>query len=58
MKVALYARVSKSDKDKDGNPVQNPENQLMKLRAYATAQGFEVYKVYQDMRSGEEGERP
>ena len=58
MKVALYARVSKADKDKDGNHVQNPENQLMKLRAYAHAQGFEVYKEYQDMKSGADAHRP
>ncbi len=43
MKVALYARVSTSDKD------QNPETQLMPMRDYIEAQGWEVYKTYVDM---------
>ena len=40
MKVALYARVSTSDKDQD------PGTQLMALRDYGTAQGWEVVKEY------------
>ncbi len=43
MKVALYARVSTSDKD------QNPETQLMPMRDFIQAQGWEVYKTYVDM---------
>ncbi len=42
MKVALYARVSTSDKD------QEPETQLMPLRDFAKAQGWEVFKEYID----------
>ena len=52
MKVALYARVSKSDKS------QNPENQLIKLRKYAKDLGYEVYKEYTDERSGADAHRP
>ncbi len=43
MKVALYGRVSTSDKD------QNPETQLMPMRDFIEAQGWEVYKTYVDI---------
>ena len=42
MKVALYARVSTSDKNQD------PETQLMALRDYCSAQGWEVVHEYVD----------
>ena len=42
MKIAVYARVSTSDKDQD------PETQLMPLRDFCTAQGWEVTKEYVD----------
>jgi DNA invertase Pin-like site-specific DNA recombinase len=42
VKVALYARVSTSDKD------QNPETQLMPLRDFVKAQGWEPYREYID----------
>src|SRR5918999_6507659 len=42
MKVALYARVSTSDKDQD------PETQLLPLRDFCAAQGWEVYREYVD----------
>ena len=42
MKVALYARVSTSDKD------QEPETQLMALRDFVRAQGWETYREYVD----------
>ncbi len=42
MKVAIYARVSTSDRD------QNPETQLMPLRDFCLAQGWEVFKEYVD----------
>ena len=45
MKVALYARVSTVDKDQD------PETQLMALRDYCRAQGWEVSKEYVDTAS-------
>ena len=37
MRVAIYARVSTSDKNQD------PETQLMPLRDFCIAQGLEVY---------------
>ena len=45
MKVAIYARVSTSDKNQD------PETQLIYLRDYCTAQGWEVYREYVDKAS-------
>lgn len=45
-KVALYARVSKTDKS------QNPETQLVRLREYSENQGFEVFSEYIDRASG------
>ena len=40
--VALYARVSTTDKD------QNPETQLIQLREYCQTQGWTVYREYVD----------
>jgi len=45
VKVALYARVSTSDKD------QNPLTQLLPLRDFCQAQGWEVYREYVDQVS-------
>ena len=45
MKIAIYARVSTSDKDQD------PETQLMPLRDYARALELEVYREYVDQAS-------
>lgn len=42
MRVALYARVSTNDKD------QNTETQLLPLREYCKAKGWEVYREYVD----------
>jgi DNA invertase Pin-like site-specific DNA recombinase len=42
MKAALYARVSTDDKG------QNPETQLLQLRAYLARTGWELYNVYID----------
>ena len=52
MKVALYARVSKADESQD------PENQLIRLRAYATERGYEIFDEYVDMASGADANRP
>jgi DNA invertase Pin-like site-specific DNA recombinase len=52
MRVALYARVSRSDKE------QNPENQLLKLRQYSISKGWEIYAQYQDFASGASPSRP
>ena len=42
MKVALYGRVSTSDKE------QNPETQLLPMREFVNNQGWETYKEYVD----------
>lgn len=42
MRVALYARVSTDDRDQD------PETQLLALRDYARAQGWDVHGEYVD----------
>jgi DNA invertase Pin-like site-specific DNA recombinase len=52
MKVALYARVSKADESQD------PENQLIRLRAYATERGWEIFDEYKDLASGADANRP
>ncbi len=52
MKVALYARVSKADNSQD------PENQLLRLREYATQHSWVVYREYVDEASGADPNRP
>lgn len=52
MKVALYARVSKHDKE------QNPENQLIKMKEFVARNGWEIYKIYIDHASGAKTSRP
>ncbi len=52
MKVAIYARVSTTDKGQDTT------NQLRELRQYAEASGWTVYKEYVDHASGAGVERP
>jgi putative DNA-invertase from lambdoid prophage Rac len=42
MKVAIYARVSTSDKE------QNPETQLLPLREFVKNQGLEIFNIYTD----------
>ena len=51
-KVALYARVSTSDKG------QEVENQLLELRRFAGSQGWEVCQEYVDYESGKNQDRP
>ena len=46
MKVALYARVSRADKD------MNPENQLIKLRGFAERHSWTIVEEYIDYASG------
>ena len=45
MKVAIYARVSTSDKEQD------PETQLLPLREFVQAQGWVCYQEYVDIAS-------
>lgn len=51
MRVALYARVSRRED-------QNPENQFIRLRAFAVAQGWTVQGEYEDRISGVKDNRP
>lgn len=50
MRAAIYSRVSTSDQDND--------NQLIRLRAWAEASGWEVYGEYVDVASGADQHRP
>jgi DNA invertase Pin-like site-specific DNA recombinase len=52
MKVALYARVSKADESQD------PDNQLMRLIAYANERDWTITGRYVDMASGADDNRP
>ena len=51
-KVALYARVSRHDKDQD------PENQLIKLRGFVERRGWDIYAEFKDYASGAAPSRP
>jgi DNA invertase Pin-like site-specific DNA recombinase len=52
MRVAIYGRVSRHDKD------QTPENQMLKLREFAERHGWSVVKEYSDVASGTTPSRP
>lgn len=52
--AALYARVS----SREAQNRQDPENQLIRLRAYADARDLEIYKEYIDHASGANPNRP
>jgi DNA invertase Pin-like site-specific DNA recombinase len=51
MKVAIYARVSTDDKGQD------PLNQLLELREFASRQGWTVAREYTDEATSKNGER-
>lgn len=57
MKVAIYARVSKDEHEKD-NRFQDPENQLIALRKYCESKDYMIVKEYVDRKSGAEANRP
>lgn len=59
MKIALYARVSKDEMSSDGS-LQDPENQLLPLKKYCEAMGFQVRPehIYIDRASGGSANRP
>lgn len=50
MKVAIYARTSKSD--------QKPENQTQELQNYAKTHNYEIVEIYEDRVSGAKATRP
>jgi DNA invertase Pin-like site-specific DNA recombinase len=52
MKVAIYARISTSNKG------QNADNQIQVLREYCQRMGYSIYKEYVDEVSGGTFERP
>jgi DNA invertase Pin-like site-specific DNA recombinase len=51
MNVAIYARVSTKDKG------QEVENQLKQLRGYCRKQGWKIYRIYSDQKSGASKDR-
>jgi len=51
MKVAIYARVSTDDKGQD------PLNQLLELREFASRQGWTIVREYTDEATAKNGER-
>lgn len=57
MKVAIYARVSMDEKF-DDKRFQDPENQLVPLRDFCKAMGWEIVKEYVDKMSGANPARP
>lgn len=57
MKVALYARVSLEEGNKDDRRYQEPENQLEPLRSWAKSQGWEIVGEYVDRGSGADPNR-
>ena len=58
MKVAIYARVSLEEGNKEDRRYQEPENQLEPLREWAKRLNAEVYKEYIDRGSGADPNRP
>lgn len=57
MKVALYARVSLEEGDKNDRRYQEPENQLEPLREWAQRNNWEVIGEYIDRGSGADPNR-
>ncbi len=51
MRVAIYARVSTTDK-------QNTQNQIDVLQEFSNSMGYKIYQVYEDMVSGGTDDRP
>lgn len=58
MKVALYARVSLEEGNKEDRRYQEPENQLAPLRDWAKNQGWTIIAEYVDRVSGADRNRP
>lgn len=59
MKAAIYVRLSREDREKNGAESESIVNQQMMLLDYCKQQSWEVYKVYSDEDySGSDRERP
>jgi len=56
--IALYARVSLDETDRENRRFQDPENQLVSLREYANAMNYQVAEEYVDKMSGANPARP
>ncbi len=52
IRVAVYARVSLEELDKEDRRYQEPENQLTPIRQYCNNQGYEIAQEYVDRDSG------
>jgi DNA invertase Pin-like site-specific DNA recombinase len=57
MKVALYARVSLDETNKEDRRYQEPENQLVPLREWAKSQDWVIVDEYTDRGSGADPNR-
>jgi len=58
MKVALYARVSLDEADKESRQYQEPENQLKPLREFCKGLNYDIIDEYIDKESGANPNRP
>jgi DNA invertase Pin-like site-specific DNA recombinase len=58
MKVAIYARVSMEEKDKESRQFQDTMNQITPLRDFCKSMGYEVVEEYIDKMSGANPARP
>ena len=58
MRVAIYARVSLEEGDKNDRRYQEPENQLEPIRAWCKNQNWEIITEYVDRGSGADPNRP
>jgi DNA invertase Pin-like site-specific DNA recombinase len=57
-KVALYARVSMDETDKENRQFQDPDNQLVPLREFCHSFGYTIVSEYIDKMSGANPARP
>jgi DNA invertase Pin-like site-specific DNA recombinase len=58
LRIALYARVSLDEVERDNRRFQDPENQLIFLREYAHGMNYEIVEEYVDKMSGANPARP
>jgi DNA invertase Pin-like site-specific DNA recombinase len=58
MQVAIYARVSLDETDKESRQYQEPDNQINPLKEFCKAMKWEVKEVYTDRMSGANPARP
>lgn len=58
MKVAIYVRVSLEEASGKNRQFQNPENQIVPLKDFCKAMGYEIVEIYEDRMSGANPARP